>query len=164
MNDFLATLANIITITGWSLSVVLIALWEKVFRRLFYRWKYRKSKVTNSYILIVGLEMNVKNMKAKIVSQTENSLLKLKGLPMEIIELPNNCTVATPTEMIAKLEGLRDNMAEAERFNIHLFYSGPVALTAFIGGFFYNKDNVYIYHQNFKTKDYECWGAVNIIN
>ena len=162
MNDLLATLANIITITGWSLSVVLIALWEKVLRRLFYRWKYRKSKVANSYILIVGIKKNIENMKAKIANQTDNSLPKLKGLPMEVIELPDNCNVATPTEMIAKLEGLRDNMAKAQKFNVHLFYAGPVALTAFIGGFFYNKDNVYIYHQDFNTKEYECWGAINI--
>jgi len=161
MNEFLTTLANVITITGWSLSVVLIALWEKVFRRLFYRWKYRKVRVENSYILIVGLKQNVDNMKAKIASQTESSLPKLKGLPVQIVELPDNCTAATPKEIIAKFEGVRSNMAKIQKFNVHLFYAGPVVLTAFIGGFFYNKDNVYIYHHDANTKEYECWGPIN---
>jgi hypothetical protein len=35
-----------------------------------------------------------------------------------------------------------------------------VVLTAFLGGFFYNKNSVYMYHHDFKSKTYECWGPL----
>ena len=160
--DVLSVVADIFGIMGWSLSVVFVALWEKVFKHLFYRWKYRKVKIKNSYILILSLKKNVDSVKAKIMNQTETSLSILKGLPIQIIELPNNCTAATPKETIAKLEGVRSNMAKLQKFNVHLFCAVPLALTAFVGGFFYNKDKVLVYQKNSDTGEYECWGPIGI--
>ena len=160
MKELLDVVLTVFGITGWSLSIIFVALWEKVFRHRYYRWKYRKTKTGSDYILIVGNKDNINNAKAKISTQSESSLPKLKGLPIEPIELPEICTAATSKELIDKLNGLRSNMAKVQKFNMHLFYAGPVVLSAYIGGFFYNKDNVYVYQQN-AAKEYEYWGSIN---
>ena len=160
MNVFLNVLSQVIAITGCTGAVVGAFLWEKILRRFYYQFKYRKIKANNDYILIISLRKNIASTKEKILSQAENSLKHLANLPMEVIKLPDDCTAATRSEMFDEIEGVRINMAKNKKFTIHLFYNGPVVLTAFIGGYFYNKDKVYIYHQDFNKKEYECWGPL----
>jgi hypothetical protein len=155
-------IVDFFSLMGWSLPFIFLALWEKVFRLPYYRWKYRKVKIDNSYILIIGLESNVDNMEAKINEEINNSLSNLEGLCIVKVPLPDGCTATTPVDLIAQLKALRKKMAKVSKYSVHLFYSGPVVLTAFIGGFFYNKDKVYIYHQDLHTKEYECWGPIGI--
>jgi len=166
--DVAANIATVLgfglTVLGYVLAFLSFALWKRIIKPLCDRWKYRKAKASSEYILAVGLQKNIKNMKAKIKSQGESTLPKLKGLPIKPYPLPNHCTPADLKKIMAELEVLRDEMADLGRFNVHLFYAGPVVLASVIGGFFCNKDTVYIYQHKGSGDlgSYEYWGLIDI--
>jgi len=162
MRELLSVAAEVFGIISviWTIvSVILIFLRKKILN-FWYRLKYRKLKTNNSYILIVATKKNIDDAKAKIKSQSESSLPKLKGLPTRIVELPDNCTADTSVEMLDKIVRTRSAMAKSKKFDVHLFYAGPIVLTAWIGGFFYNKNKVYIYHKDTESQNCECWGSL----
>jgi len=155
----LSNVATFITIGGLIYTIVVVFLWEKVIKRAYYRIKYRRLKGTNAYALIITSKKNLEDAKAKIKIQRESLLPQLKGLRIETIILPEKCSDNTPRELITNIECMRDSMAKEGKVDVHLFYGGPGALAAVIGGYFYNKGAVYIYQHNDKG-EYECWGPI----
>ena len=164
MDDFLSALGNIViirSVLGLVYSFVLVFLWEKVLKRFWYKFKYRHVKVKDGYILLLLPKEHMETGVAQIENQFEGSLQHLKGLHMEKCPIPENCSSVTPHEVIGKMKRIRNHMAKDKRLVMHLFYSGPVALSAFIGGYFFNKGCVFIYQRNRETGEYDCWGPLN---
>ncbi|MCL2136402.1 MAG: hypothetical protein FWH40_02600 [Coriobacteriia bacterium] len=155
-SNVLLTIISIIT------APIFTFIWNRYLRPWWYRKKYKYIiKKNNSYILIVATKDRLDSVESKITKQMHSSLKELRGLPIIKLALPVNCTIGTPTYLMNQLISIRKNASGIGRFVVHLFYAGPVALPAWIGGFFYNQDSVYIYQQR-DSETYECWGALKI--
>ena len=151
----------VVTVMGVSVMTIVVTLWNKVFRKRWYRRKYRNLKPANAYILLISRKSDCENAKSKIRTQWNDNLINLKGLPIETVSIPDICDVTTVPQMMDDIMARRQALSQENRVQVHLFYAGPVALPAFIGGFFYNKDEAYIYQKNNKTDRYECWGKLH---
>jgi hypothetical protein len=141
-------------------TAVKLFIWEKGIRKFYYRFKLRKCKATNDYILLISVSNNIENAKAKIISQSKNNLHHLKNLQIETIELPENCEASDIQPTLQKIIEIRKKMASVGgKFTVHLFYAGPCIMMGPIGAVMGNQDTVHIYHPD-KDRNYNYWGKL----
>jgi hypothetical protein len=157
-----ANIATILTFGGPVLGGFVVWLANKFFPRINGWWKYRRLKPSDNYILVISTENNLENVKTDITKSCKGSLKKLQGLKQVEIKLPNECTKDDIDPLLENLNSIRVKMAKAGKTTVHLFYAGPVVLPMFNGAFFVNKDLVYTYQKNTRTKVYELWGPLRM--
>ena len=152
-------IANCVTILGVS-GLTVFTFLSNNFKKNHYIRKYRNVKTENGYILAVYREGST--MEGKIKAQFSGSLSHLKDLRIVPAKLPKKCNASTSRVIIDIIATILEEMSNEQKADIHLFFDGPYALAANIGGYLYNKGSVLIYQHNPATGIYECWGPINV--
>ncbi|MFQ5792471.1 MAG: SAVED domain-containing protein [Candidatus Binatia bacterium] len=80
--------------------------------------------------------------------------------PMRTYTRDEEVNRETLPRLIQQLTHLKNQLSLEGVTEVHLFYTGPVALGVMLGGLLHNWVPVKVYHLNSLTGQYEFWGVI----